>query len=114
MTLSGTATALGPHPRAEYSVAAELEPFMSRVCRFVMTVFAALVAVALVLFVIGTYGWFGSPQGPLAGVLLVPLGMPWVLLLDVLPEPVLAAAAAAAPALNLLLIWTLCRRRARA
>jgi hypothetical protein len=74
--------------------------------------FAALYALAFALFLIGTYGWFGSPQGPLAGVFLVPLGTPWVLGLDVVPERLRATAAAAAPALNLLLLWTLCRRRA--
>jgi hypothetical protein len=64
--------------------------------------------VAFALYLVGTYGWFGSPQGPLAGVFLVPLGLPWILWLDVLPS-----AAIAAPALNLGLLWGLCRWRAR-
>jgi len=76
--------------------------------------FAAVYAAAFVLFLIGTYGWFGSPQGPLAGVFLVPLGLPWNLWLDGLPESARQVAAAAAPALNLLLLWALCRWRAGA
>jgi hypothetical protein len=74
--------------------------------------FAALYALAFALFLIGTYGWFGSPQGPLAGVFLVPLGLPWILGADVVPESLRPAAGVAAPALNLLLLWGLCRWRA--
>jgi hypothetical protein len=86
---------------------------MSRVCRFVVIGFAVLYAAAFALFLIGTYGRFGGPQGPLAGVFLVPLGLPWNLALDGLPESLLAAVAAAAPALNFLLLWGLCRWRSR-
>lgn len=86
---------------------------MSRTCRLIVIVFAALYALAFLLFVIGTYGWFGSPQGPLAGVFLMPLGLPWNLWLDGLPPAVRPAAAVAAPALNLLLLWGLCRWRTR-
>lgn len=73
--------------------------------------FAALYAAAFALFLIGSFGWFGSPQGPLAGVFLVPLGLPWNLALDGLPEALRAAAGVGAPALNLLLLWGLCRWR---
>jgi len=86
---------------------------VSRACRLVVVAFAVLYAVAFVLFLIGTFGWFGSPRGPLAGVFLVPLGLPWNLWLDVLPSSLRPAAAVAAPALNLLLAWGLCRRQAR-
>ena len=86
---------------------------MSRTCRFVLSAFAALYAAALVLFLIGTYGRFGSPQGPLAGIFVIPLGLPWNRLLGGLPPAVLPAAAVAAPALNLFLLWSLCRWRAR-
>jgi hypothetical protein len=48
----------------------------------------------------------------LAGVFLVPLGLPWALWLDGLPESVRPAAAVLTPALNLLLLWGLCRWRA--
>jgi hypothetical protein len=86
---------------------------LSRVCRGVVIGFAVLYVAAFVLFLIGTYGWFGSPQGPLAGVFLVPLGLPWILALDGLPESVRPAAGVAAPAVNLLLLWGLCRWRSR-
>ena len=86
---------------------------MSRICRFLVITFAMLYAAAFALFLVGTYGWLGSPQGPLAGVFLVPLGLPWILGLDVLPSAMLPAAAIAAPALNLGLLWSLCRWRAR-
>ena len=86
---------------------------MSRTCRLIVIVFAVLYAAAFVLFLIGTYGWFGSPQGPLAGVFLVPLGLPWNLWLGGLPSALRPAAAVAAPALNLLLLWGLCRWQAR-
>jgi hypothetical protein len=86
---------------------------MSRACRLVLIVFALLYAAAFALFLIGSYGWFGSPQGPLAGVFLIPLGLPWVLWLDGLPEALRPAAAIAAPALNLALLWGLCRWRSR-
>lgn len=86
---------------------------MSPICRRVVVVFAVLYAAAFLLFLIGTYGWFGSPQGPLAGIFLLPLGLPWNRLLGGLPSKVLPLAAVAAPALNLLLLWGLCRWRSR-
>jgi len=86
---------------------------MSRTCRVVVIAFAVLYAAALLLFLIGTYGWFGSPRGPLAGIFLIPLGLPWNWLLGGLPPAIVPAAAVAAPALNLLLLWGLCRWRAR-
>lgn len=85
---------------------------MSRPCRWMVFGFAGLYAAAFALFLIGNYGWFGSPQGPLAGVFLVPLGLPWILWIDGLPESLRPASAAAAPVLNLLLLWGLCRWRA--
>lgn len=86
---------------------------MPRRCRLVVIVFAVLYAAAFVLFLIGTYGWFGSPRGPLAGVFLMPLGLPWNRWLDGLPSALRPAAAVAGPALNLLLLCGLCRWRAR-
>lgn len=40
---------------------------MSRICRLFVITFAALYAAAFALYLVGTYGWFGSPRGPLAG-----------------------------------------------
>ena len=86
---------------------------MSRICRYIVIAFAVLYVTAFALFLIGTYGWFGSPQGPLAGIFLIPLGLPWILWIDGLPSTVWPAAAVAMPALNLLLLWGLCRWRVR-
>jgi hypothetical protein len=61
------------------------------------------------LFVIGTIGLFGSDSGPLAGVYLMPLGLPWNRMLDIFPEPAQPWLAAGAPLVNLLLVWVACR-----
>ena len=45
-------------------------------------IFVGLYAVAFVLFLIGTFGWFGQERDPLSGVFLMPLGLPWNLLAD--------------------------------
>ena len=76
--------------------------------------FALLYAIALALYLVGTFGAFGSPRGPLAGVFLVPLGMPWNFLVDYLPQSLWPYAAALTPVLNLVVIWLLGRRAARA
>ena len=50
--------------------------------KWVFIVFVTLYAIALALLAIGTFGWFGQEQDPLSGVFLMPLGLPWNLLLD--------------------------------
>ncbi len=82
-----------------------------RWCRWLVRGFLALYAVALALFLIGTFGWFGSPSGPLAAVFLVPLGIPWVFVLESLSmsEGVRFWLALSAPLLNLALLAGLCR-----
>lgn len=82
-----------------------------RLCRGVLTAFLVLYALALLLFAIGTFGLFGSPQGPLAGVLVVVLGLPWSPMLDAVPDPLRAGVAALAPALNAGILALLCRVR---
>lgn len=42
----------------------------------VLGAFAAAYVMALAILAVGTFGRFGSERGPLAGVFLVPLGMP--------------------------------------
>ncbi len=61
------------------------------------------------LLVIGTFGLFGAEQDPLSGAFLVPLGLPWNLILDDAPESLLPWIGIAAPALNLVLIFGICR-----
>lgn len=73
-------------------------------------VFALCYGAALLLLLVGTFGWFGQPRDPLSGVFLIPLGMPWVLLTGGLPDAVRPWAAAASPLLNLALLGLLARR----
>lgn len=82
-----------------------------RLCRGVLMAFLVLYALALLLFVIGAFGLFGSPQGPLAGVFVVILGLPWASMLDAVPDPLRLWVAALAPALNAGILALLCRMR---
>jgi len=79
-------------------------------CRVLPWLFAALYLAALALLVVGTFGLFGSERGPLAGVFIVPLGLPWIWLIDLAPEKFWPWLAAGAPSLNLCILWTICRR----
>lgn len=83
---------------------------LRKLCSAVVVLCTGFYLVAFVLFLIGTFGLFGSAQGPLAGVFLIPLGLPWTLLIDRLfPEPLWPWVAAVAPAVNLVLIRLVCR-----
>jgi hypothetical protein len=70
-----------------------------------MIVFALLYAAALAIGLIGTYGWFGQPQDPLGWVFILPLGLPWTLMLD----GEAPWAVALAPLLNLAILVAICR-----
>jgi hypothetical protein len=54
---------------------------------------------------------FGVNPDPLSAVFLVPMGLPWNFLLDAFPEPAWPWLAVASPAVNLFLMWLLCRSR---
>jgi hypothetical protein len=82
---------------------------MHRACPLVVIGFAILYALALGLFIVGTFGLFGSPSGPLAGIFLMPLGLPWNRMLDVFPEALWPTLATLAPALNLVILVLICR-----
>ncbi|EDM69471.1 hypothetical protein RAZWK3B_12502 [Roseobacter sp. AzwK-3b] len=82
------------------------------ICRMVVIGITALYLFALAYFVIGTYGLFGQAPNPLAGVFLLPLGLPWSLLLTGLPETVRPWALVAAPLLNIAFFTVMCRRTA--
>jgi len=41
---------------------------MHRACRLIVIGFAILYLLAIGLFIVGTFGLFGSPSGPLAGI----------------------------------------------
>ena len=85
---------------------------MNRFCRIVLAIFAVLYLLALGLLLIGTFGLFGSERDPLAGVFLMPLGLPWNLMLDGFPEPALPWIAALSPLMNLLIIGVIRRMTA--
>ncbi len=74
-----------------------------------MLTLVLLYVLAFLLFLIGTFGWFGQPRDPLAGVFLIPLGLPWNQLIDALPDPLRAWAAAGAPLVNIAILAGLCR-----
>lgn len=80
------------------------------VCRILVPAFAVLYGIALVLFAIGAFGLFGAERDPLSAVFLLPLGLPWSRLVDILPEVLWPWAAALAPLLNLAVLRLLCRR----
>lgn len=74
--------------------------------KWVISGFAGLHAVALFLLAIGT---FGQERDPLSGILPVPLGLPWNLILDRLGTGG-AAIAIAAPAVNATILYRLWKR----
>ncbi|MFZ7094369.1 hypothetical protein [Primorskyibacter sp. 2E233] len=66
---------------------------------------------ALVILLIGIFGLFGQEKDPLSAVYLVPLGLPWLLFVDWLPEVLLPSVGVLAPVLNLAILMFLCRLR---
>ena len=52
------------------------------ICKEVIGLFVLLYVIALLLLAVGTWGLFGAERDPLSAVFLVPLGLPWNLLLD--------------------------------
>ena len=80
----------------------------ARLCPIAAGALAVLYLAALAILAIGTFGLFGSPRDPLSGIYLMPLGLPWTLL-DPLPDPVRPWLAVLAPALNIAILWQICR-----
>jgi hypothetical protein len=80
-----------------------------KLCTVALVIFGLLYLTALVLFVIGTFGLFGSPKGPMAGIFRVPLGLPWVKMLDGVSATLRPWLAMATPLVNLCMLWVLCR-----
>lgn len=86
---------------------------MVRICRFVLIVLTVAYFLALALLAIGTFGLFGAEKDPLSAVFLVPLGLPWILMVDGLPEGLRLWAALLAPALNIALVKLVCAALSR-
>jgi len=84
-------------------------------CRVVFGVLVLAYLFALAVFAVGTFGWFGADEDPLAGAYLIILGVPWVLVpFDVVVgEAALPLVAILAPLVNLAIVWAVCRRLAR-
>lgn len=71
--------------------------------------FALLYLMALALLLVGTFGLFGQARVPLAGVFLILLGLPWILLLEGFPEGLRPWLAVLTPLLNLVILAGICR-----
>lgn len=82
---------------------------MRLICRLFFLLFGLAYLAALAILAIGNFGLFGQQRDPLSGIYLLPLGLPWNRMIDIFPEPLWPWLAAAAPGLNLLIIWALCR-----
>lgn len=72
-------------------------------------IFVLIYALAILLFLIGTFGWYGQARDPLAGVFLMPIGLPWNIIADRLGISGLLAALLA-PAVNAGILYWLWRR----
>jgi hypothetical protein len=82
---------------------------MSKLLKWLTVIWTVLYLLALLLFAVGHFGLFGSEQGPLAGVFIVPLGLPWIRFVDAFPEPLWPWLAAGSPLLNIMLLYGLYR-----
>ena len=79
-----------------------------RICKAAVIIFVLAYLFALFVLAAGTYGWFGAAKDPLAGVFLIPLGLPWNAIL-----PASVATGVLSPILNGVLMWLFCRRLSR-
>lgn len=86
---------------------------MRRACRIVLVLFIVAYGFALLIGLIGTYGWFEQPTDPLSWIFISLLGLPWVLLADAIPDGARAVIAALAPLINLIILLMLCRTLSR-
>ncbi len=80
-----------------------------RACRLAIGIAGAFYLVALALLLIGTFGLFGQERDPLAGVFLIPLGLPWVLWTDGLSDGLKPWLATLSPLLNVVILAAGCR-----
>lgn len=81
---------------------------MTKICRVAIVIFGTAWVAAIALLLIGTFGWFGQEKDPLSGIFLMPLGLPWSLFLDGLPNTMKPWGAAFAPGINLALLMLIC------
>ena len=74
---------------------------MRRLLRIVFWFVAGLYIFAFTFFVVGWFGLFGMTHDPLAGVFLIPLGLPWNFAGDYFPLGVQPYISIFAPLINL-------------
>ena len=86
---------------------------MAVFCKWTIRIAGAFYLLALALLLIGTFGLFGQERDPLSGVFLIPLGLPWVSLLDGVSDGLKPWLLALAPAFNLFILMVLCRAFSR-
>ena len=81
--------------------------------KWIVWLFATLYVLAIALFAISAFGWFGQERDALGAVFLLPLGLPWYLLADRIgmasPAVVIAA-----PLVNLAILYSLWKWRSNA
>lgn len=77
-------------------------------CRVVIWLFGLAWLASLFLLAVGTFGLFGQEKTPLAGVFLMPLGLPWTVMASSLNDQLLRIVAILAPGLNLAILTFLC------
>jgi hypothetical protein len=87
--------------------------FLARLMRVVFLGLIALYVIALLLWAIGTFGWFGQGRDPLSAVFLVLLGLPWNRFVEAAPAAALPWFGALAPLLNIAVAGWLARYLAR-
>lgn len=75
----------------------------------VAKLFLILYLLAVFLFMVGHFGWFGQARDPLSGVFLIPLGAPWNFVFSRMPIEAPLLVGLLSPLLNLALIISLCK-----
>lgn len=84
-----------------------------RIFRVVFWVFLVLYALAMAVFVVGWFGLFGFSHDPLAGVFLIPLGLPWNFAGDLFPLAMQPYVSLAAPLITLEILRRLSKPKSR-
>lgn len=83
---------------------------MHRIFAGLFWILLVLYLLALAVFAVGTLALFGQPASPLSGIFLIPLGFPWFLIADSLPDAIGPYILALAPIVNLAILRWLAQR----